>query len=45
MQRRIFSLGLIAILAAFQLSALAGSRRNGKEVKFSSAVQKRKTVS
>ena len=29
MQRRIFSLGLIAILAGFQLSAPAAIRRNG----------------
>ncbi len=34
MQRRIFSLGLIAILLGFQLSALAAGRRDGKDVRF-----------
>lgn len=34
MQRRIFSLGLIAILLGFQLSALATGRRDGKDVRF-----------
>jgi hypothetical protein len=39
MQRRIFSLGLIAILAGFQLSALAAGRRNGKEVRFTVRIE------
>lgn len=34
MQRRILSLGLIAITAVFQLSALAAGRRDHKEVRF-----------
>src|SRR6266567_5803275 len=39
MQRRIFSLCLIAILAGFQLSALAAGRRNGKEVRFTVRIE------
>ena len=39
MQRRIISLGLIAILAGFQLSALAAGRRNGKEVRFTVRIE------
>lgn len=39
MQRRIFSLGLIAILAGVQLSALAAGRRNGKEVRFTVRIE------
>ena len=39
MQPRILSLGLIAILAGFQLSALAAGRGNGKEVRFTVRIQ------
>ena len=39
MQRRILSMGLIAILAGFQLSALAAGRSNGKEVRFTVRIE------
>jgi len=39
MQRRILSLGLIAMLAGFQLSAMAAARRNGKEVRFTVRIE------
>jgi len=39
MQRRILLMGLIVILAAFQLSALAGGRRNGHDVRFTVRIE------
>ena len=39
MQRRTLSLGLIAILVGFQLSALAAGRRDGKAVRFTVRIE------
>jgi len=39
MQRRTLSLGLIAILLGFQLSALAAGRSNGKEIRFTVRIE------
>lgn len=39
MQRRTLSLGLIAILLGFQLSALATGRRDGKDVRFTVRIE------
>ncbi len=39
MQRRILSLGLIAIVLGFQLSALAAGSRNGKAVRFTVRIE------
>ena len=39
MQRRILSLGLIAILAGFQLSALAAGHRDGRDVRFTVRIE------
>lgn len=39
MQRRVFSLGLIAILLGFQLSATAAGRRDGRDVRFTVRIE------